>query len=93
MREESPAGAALSGLYNYILFRWMLPMVPASVMVTGHPRGTNAILQCREFFFFFFYYLVLFIQQDLKAFGMCYLAVHCFIGEVGREHYHPVLQM
>lgn len=31
--------AAFSGLYNYILFRWMLPMVPATVMVTGHPRG------------------------------------------------------
>lgn len=30
---------ALSGLYNDILFRWMFPVVPASVMVTGHPRG------------------------------------------------------
>ena len=52
--------AALSGLYNYILFRWMFPMVPASVMVTGHPRGkgrrSDLKMQfyCAGILFFFF---------------------------------------
>ena len=50
--------AAFSGLYNYILFRWMLPMVPATVMVTGHPRGKGRRcdfkmqLYCVGIFFF-----------------------------------------
>lgn len=63
--------AAFSGLH--ILFRWMLPMVPATVMVTGHPRGKGK--RCdftMQFyyvgiFFFFFKYRVLFIQEDLRG--------------------------
>lgn len=68
---------ALSGLYNDILFRWMFPVVPASVMVTGHPRGkgrrSDLKMQfyCVGIFFFFFKCLVLFIQQDLRAFSTC----------------------
>lgn len=62
--------AAFSGLH--ILFRWMLPMVPATVMVTGHPRGKGK--RCdftMQFYyvgiFFFFKYRVLFIQEDLRG--------------------------
>lgn len=91
--------AAFAGLYNYILFRWMLPMVPASVMVTGHPRGKGRRWDFKMQFycvgiFFFFKYLVLFIQEDLRAFSMCELAVLCsFMREVGKKQYHPILQM
>lgn len=67
--------AAFSGLYNYILFRWMLPMVPATVMVTGHPRGKGRRCDFKMQFYcvgiFFFKYRVLFIQEDLRAFSMC----------------------
>ena len=53
----------------------MLPVVPATVMVTGHPRGKGRRCDFKMQFYcvgiFFFKYRVLFIQEDLRAFSMC----------------------
>lgn len=50
-------------------------MVPASVMVTGHPRGkgrrSDLLLQLKKKQNKNHNYLVLFIQKDLEAFGKC----------------------
>lgn len=62
--------AASSGLYNSILFTWMLPMVLASVMVTGHPRDQGVTYKYSPTVFGFIETTQNF-QQDLKAFSMC----------------------
>lgn len=66
--------AAFSGLH--ILFRWMLPMVPASVMVTGHPRGKGKRCDFKMQFYcvgiFFFLSTVFFSSRKTSgAFSMC----------------------
>lgn len=73
-------------------------MVPASVMVTGHPRGKGRSDLQMQFYcvgiFFFLTALHFSSSKTSRHLACVNLAVHCsFIGEVSGEYYHPVLQM